>query len=212
MVSSLLIKLIIISKIFASNIVNYKFGSNFGQIFYDYSGSGNHGVNGDIILTDPYDTIPTDRGAYFPEYSNHIKLPPNSRVANSVSLGSQFSIIMWFNCRETNNDYYIFYRYKNDNSRCLELKRTYTPYNSFSTRLCQYSNTVFSSSYNILKFGKNYIDSWTFFVIISNSSNMNYYINGVQKLSLSLPNIYSDSGTYIIFHNLRLHDLCFEII
>ena len=32
----------------ASQIVYYKFGSNFGQAFYDYSGSGNHGQMGKV--------------------------------------------------------------------------------------------------------------------------------------------------------------------
>ena len=45
----------------ASNIVHYKFGSNFGQIFYDYSGFGNHGQNGASITTTTSDTVPANQ-------------------------------------------------------------------------------------------------------------------------------------------------------
>ena len=72
----------------SSQLVYYKFGTNFGQVFYDYSGSGNHGQNGASTLVDNSDTIPTKTGAYF-STSNEcfIKLPPNSIKSSSISLG-----------------------------------------------------------------------------------------------------------------------------
>ena len=86
----------ILSCIKGSNLVRYKFNSNFGQIFYDYSGSGNHGQNGDSIDPDYSDTIPTSRGAYFKDSYNYIKLPNNDIQLSALNLGSQFSILMWF--------------------------------------------------------------------------------------------------------------------
>ena len=82
MVSCLFIKLIIISKFFVSSIVNYKFGSNFGQIVYDYSNSGNHATNGYYMTSDMHDTLSTDRGAYFLDQNRLIRLPPNEKVPN----------------------------------------------------------------------------------------------------------------------------------
>jgi hypothetical protein len=79
----------------ASKIVEYKFGINFGQVFYDYSDSFNHGQNGQNISTTTSDTIPTDRGAYFTSsFNSYIKLPPNEKVSSSLSIGSIFSQII----------------------------------------------------------------------------------------------------------------------
>ena len=102
---------------------------------------------------------------------------------------------MWFNSHQHGDNYYIFDRYKSDNSRCLELKRTYFKYyNSFYTNVCQdryNSGNVCSPFDNIFNYGRIYIGSWTFFVIICDSNTIYFYINDIQKLSLSLPNIYN---------------------
>ena len=127
--------LIILSEVFASNIVNYKFGSNFGQIFYDYSGSGNHGMNGNSTISDPYDTISIDRGAYFPTQNLYIRLPPNEYVPNSFNLNGDFSILMWFSTFHLPADYYITRRYNSNMSNLLSLSRTI--FQNFNTRLLQ---------------------------------------------------------------------------
>lgn len=92
----------------ADNLVYYKFGSNFGQIFYDYSGKGNHGQNGISTSSTTADTTPTDRGAYFIGTS-YIMLPPNNVLSTAVSIGSTFSIIIWIKPLD-NTDYYLTYR------------------------------------------------------------------------------------------------------
>lgn len=65
-----------------SALIDYRLGKNFGQKIMDYSGNGIHAVNGDNSTIDSYDTIPTDRGAYFPmgkvaTYDYHILMMPN---------------------------------------------------------------------------------------------------------------------------------------
>lgn len=48
----------------SANIVEYRLGIDFGQVFIDHSGYKNHAVNGND-LTSSDDTWPTDRGAFF---------------------------------------------------------------------------------------------------------------------------------------------------
>lgn len=138
MASGNFIIFIVLSKTIASNIMNYKFGSNFGQAFYDYSGSGNHGVNGNSSKKDPYDILSIDRGAYFSIQHLYIKLPPNDIVPKSLELNGDFSILMWFNTNEHPSDYYITWRTNSDSSNFLAVTRTTS--NSFNTRLRQPSN------------------------------------------------------------------------
>ena len=91
-----------------THLVKYNFGSNFGQVFYDYSGNGNHGQNGDSLSSDSFDTVPTDRGAYS-DGSKYIKLPPNSKVSSSVNIGTVYSITLWY-LPISDNGFYITHR------------------------------------------------------------------------------------------------------
>lgn len=105
----------------AKQLVYYKFGSNFGQIFYDYSGNGNHGQNGNSISNITNDIIPTDRGAYYVGVSNYIMLPPNDKVPTPISLESTFSILLWVKPLD-NRNYYITYRIKDASNYFFILK------------------------------------------------------------------------------------------
>ena len=106
----------------SSQLAYYKFGSNFGQIFYDYSGSGNHGQNGYTLENDDRDTKPTRTGAYFTvQQSCYIMLPPNNIKSSSISIGSTFSIVMWFNSLD-DGDGYLTYR-ERDSSNYFNLVR-----------------------------------------------------------------------------------------
>ena len=100
----------LLSLAYSSKLVEYKFGTYFGEIFYDSSGNGNHGQNGASISTTVGNTVPTDRGAYF-KYStdSYIKLPPNEVKTTSLSLTSTFSIVMWVLVLDLSN-YYLTYR------------------------------------------------------------------------------------------------------
>jgi hypothetical protein len=114
-----LVLILLLSTSLSTNVVYYKFGSNFGQIFYDYSGMGNHGQNGESITSNIKDTIPTDRGAYFDLSTNtYIKLPPNNIKTSSLQLGSTFSIVMWFRPSYVASDteYYLTKRFKDSNN------------------------------------------------------------------------------------------------
>ena len=57
----------ILSNALATSIIDYQFNQNFGQIFTDYSSNSNYVVNGVLSTSAFKDTIPTDRGAYFPD-------------------------------------------------------------------------------------------------------------------------------------------------
>jgi hypothetical protein len=111
MALTILFLLIKCSFIQASQLVHYKFGSNFGQIFFDYSGSGNHGQNGQSIDSDSCDTIPFDRGAYFSAVNNkYILLPPNDIKSTPFYLMSSFSIIIWAYFMQDGHNCYLTYR------------------------------------------------------------------------------------------------------
>lgn len=106
----------------SSKLVEYKFGTYFGQIIYDSSGQGNHGQNGESILSVLYDTRGHDRGAYFRTSApTFIKLPPNEAVSTSLSLGSIFSLAIWLYIYDTNN-FYLTYRIL-DSSNYFYLER-----------------------------------------------------------------------------------------
>ena len=99
-----LILLFAIRLAFSTMIAEYQFITNFGSMFYDYSGNDMHGANSG--------TIPTDRGAYFSGTSSSIILPPNAYVASNLVLGSTFTITMWVNLLSS-SDCYFYYRSDN---------------------------------------------------------------------------------------------------
>ena len=131
----------------ASNLVNYKFGSNFGQIFYDYSGLANHGQNGISLDVDAYDTIPIDRGTYFNTQSSVIKLPPNNIKNDILKLGDYFSIIMWLYPMQTNSDHRIYMRYRRSGWHDLYLKYDYESNNIYSILRYSTSDGTYNSTY-----------------------------------------------------------------
>jgi hypothetical protein len=77
----------------ASKILEYRFGMNFGQVFYDYSGNGRHALNGRLSSVDGDDGTSTDRGIYF--YNTQITLPSNTIVPAMAPLAPIFSIVTW---------------------------------------------------------------------------------------------------------------------
>ena len=78
-------------------LVEYIPGSNYGQIFRDYSGNSLHAINGDSHTTTSYDTVPTDRGAYFPASGSYITMPPNDLSSLILNPPQLFSVIFWVN-------------------------------------------------------------------------------------------------------------------
>jgi hypothetical protein len=82
-------------KVFSNKLVEYKFGINYGQVFFDYSLNGLNAVNGDSSKSNNLDTTATDRGAFFRDNKNIISLPPNDWNTSSFLLPSTFTINIW---------------------------------------------------------------------------------------------------------------------
>lgn len=132
---------ILVFQVFAeiSNITEYRFHSNFGQIFHDYSSNKYNAVNGNSYLSDISDTKPTDRGAYFDNKGyDCITLPPNDKFSNKLSLGNPFTIMMWafvkndespfifYRQNSADNNYFYLRRIKDDDKLAVKLKsKTY---------------------------------------------------------------------------------------
>ena len=159
-----------------SKLVEYKFGSSFGQIFYDYSGYGNHGQNGDSLYQDVYDTIPTDRGAYFNSYDKHIYLPPNSKVSSPFIMGRSHSTLMWFYPIVNNYDFFITSRHYVGWS-LLDLygiveQQLKVHINELPTPCNTYSFIAYSLS-------NYYLENWAFVAMINFYNYMVIYLNGV---------------------------------
>jgi hypothetical protein len=108
-----LIQALSIALINAATFLDYEFGTNFGAVFYDYSGNGRMGVNGASWLTASTSSTAgtyTDRGLYLSN-TQYVTLPPNDYVTTGFHLGSTFTVTTWIN---TNHIYksenYIFQR------------------------------------------------------------------------------------------------------
>lgn len=130
-------------------LVEYKFGTYFGQVFYDSSGNGNHGQNGDSIGNQAGDTRPNDRGAYFRVAVNsYILLPPNEIKSTTLTISSTFSIVMWIYPYDS-NDYYLTYR-RLDASNYFYLQRMITT-NYIQGRIVKtnYDSTVITGTKGI---------------------------------------------------------------
>jgi hypothetical protein len=80
----------------AAQVLQYRFHENFGQIFQDYSSKKYVGVNGESNLTTLFDTIPTDRGAYFDrDQSSYVLLPPNEVTEGPFESPSVLCTSLW---------------------------------------------------------------------------------------------------------------------
>ena len=80
-------------------LVEYKLWKNYGEIFYDSSGSNNHGVNGQIGVGTIKNTYYTDRGAYFNKQS--VIFIPALKVYPSPN-----TVIIWMNANTDNGRIY----------------------------------------------------------------------------------------------------------
>ena len=76
-------------------LVYYKFGNNYGQVFHDYSLNYLSSVNGASSAVDPADTIATDRGAYFSGGTSRITLPINDQVPTVLFIPATFTVVCW---------------------------------------------------------------------------------------------------------------------
>ena len=79
----------------AIKLVEYRLGYNYGEVFHDFSGNCLNGVNGASSSTTTYNTIATDRGAYFGSTTSQITLPPNDQVSSAFTLPATFTVASW---------------------------------------------------------------------------------------------------------------------
>ena len=105
-------------------VVEYRFGHNFGEVLYDYSGNNRYGVNGESSSTTTKNVKFTDRGAYFDENSrdNIIIMPPNDIITSSYTLGSTFVVLFWMLPLDVSN-FYIYNRKNSDGSYRFYIER-----------------------------------------------------------------------------------------
>ena len=98
----------------ASKIVEYRLNYIYGQVFYDFSGNGRHGVNGATLAVEASDFLGTDRGAHSTGNSEKILLPANAQNVSAFLLPSSFSVTAWFYPSEVGGC--IFFRYIDKNN------------------------------------------------------------------------------------------------
>lgn len=119
--------------VLAVRIARFKFGSNFGEIFYDYSGYMNHGQNGESIYNKNQDTIPTDRGVYFVNEA-YITLPPNEINPSPIDLGVTFSIVQWIKPYDNSGGILGFISIDDTEFISFAIQSTTTKLTGFSSR------------------------------------------------------------------------------
>lgn len=92
--------LFLLNLVFSVKVLEYRFANNFGQLFDDFSGNSQFGLNGQSNLTEKSDALCTDRGVFFDKI-NKIQLPPNPYQPTSFTLPPTFSIFTWQNTKKT---------------------------------------------------------------------------------------------------------------
>ncbi|OMJ73000.1 hypothetical protein SteCoe_28427 [Stentor coeruleus] len=175
---------------YGSILIDYRLGKNFGQKIIDYSGNGMHAVNGDNSTIDSYDTIPTDRGAYFPlgkvsNYDYHILMMPNEYNNNQTYIfPEKFSMSTWVMLLIVEKSV-IFHRKTN-----LKLKF----HDNFSPLL----KIVLSSGTSVILGGDKtfllgiiYIEIWVYLVVTIEPNKVTLYTNG------EISNYYEGNFTFI---------------
>lgn len=166
----------------------YHLSYNYGQVFKDLSGEGNHGVNGNLVVVDAADTYPTDRGAYFSS-TTYIKLPPNPKVTTSIPFASPFSFYAWV--MPINNRGTIFLRYK-DSSNYFFIMRGYW-LNTLSIRLCRsdYDSGDIDGNTNGFPY-----EAWKLIVVTYSGSVISGYVDTVLNIQYTIPSNTFGTGTF----------------
>lgn len=187
--------------IISEKILEYNFGKNFGQVFYDYSGNNNHAVNGESSLTVDQDTKPTDRGAFFArDTENCIKLPPNDLVTNGFFISPTFSIIIWAMVGNS-YDYNIFYRHSETFDYVIKIKRSYNLSQIMIRFIFKtYDSRPLYGSNNSFPTGKMYIAIWQLLVMTYDMRNGIMYVNGISQTTFtSTLDFYEDNLDFISY-------------
>ena len=64
---------IILSLVNSQILLDYRFGKNYGDTFYDYTGNKNHGINGNGVSSSKVKS--TDRGIFIAQGAYYISIP-----------------------------------------------------------------------------------------------------------------------------------------
>lgn len=172
-----------------ANLVEYRLGYNYGQVFHDFSENSQTGVNGDSSETTDYDTYFTDRGAYFGGDSQRITLPLNDKTSTSLLLPSTFAISFWVLSEDTSG--VIFYHYKDENNY-FYLERFLTGKKiEFRLQIDNYDSTSLKASGNSFP-----CRIWNFITLVVSQTTVNLYHDTVSVLILTLQSPYIESGIY----------------
>ena len=181
----------IIYSVSAVIVFEYRFGVNFGKIFFDYSANSLEAINGIDLIDSSKMTISTDRGAYFSVGDSRISLPSND-ISQYPTYPSVFSLVFWANFQDYS--YYIFSRsssvnfikisrYSTQNQLSLHIK---TPYFD-STELFSPISSLPPSNFNL--------GVWTLLILtVSNSIGLSMNTNTL--ISYTPAYTYSESGAY----------------
>ncbi|OMJ68182.1 hypothetical protein SteCoe_34446 [Stentor coeruleus] len=181
---------------FGKLLIQYSLGKNFGQKIMDYSGNGMHAVNGNTSDIDSFDTIPTDRGAYFPKglgdtYDYHILMMPNEY--NNVTVykfPDTFSIATWVMVLTCKNSV-IFHRKTNVK---LKFHENYSPLLKLVLPNSVLATEGLANTFMLSNF---YADIWVFLVVTVEPNSAIVYANGVQT--------YSNTSTFIFDDGTDTH-------
>ena len=183
--------LVIISQAVSSAIFDYRFGLNFGKIFFDYSGNNLVAVNGISYNDSSTITTATDRGAYFSVGDCRISLPSNDLVQYPI-YPSVFSLVVWAIFQDYS--YYIFSR--SSGAYFIKISR-YSTQNqlSFHIKTLNFDTSELFSPISILPPSNFYLDIWTL-IILTISTSLSLSVNSNTIISYTPPSPYSESGSY----------------
>ena len=99
---------LIIVRVLDAQVIEYQLHKNYGQILFDYSSYGFHGVNGVLIDPDPQDYIQTSRGAFLTNSS--IVSIASEAVSNQIIYPYTYSLIFWINSLDETTFGSLFYK------------------------------------------------------------------------------------------------------
>ena len=163
----------------ASKIVEYRPSINFGQVFYDFSGNKNHGVNGVDSTSTTSDVFSTDRGAYFGGASV-ITMPPNDQVPTAIYLSPVYSVVIWVNLFSKNS--FLYFDYYQPSDLCLYIHI----FDGSNVALWILLPGGASCKHTTYPACNSYVAQWNLFVVVYNGSTASLIINNVVKFTLSL--------------------------
>ena len=166
-----------------ASLVEYRFGRNFGSKFYDYSGNGNHGLNGDG--SSPSMVMSTDRGIYLNGGTSHVM------VEKQFNIPSIFSVIIWLITLDVDGK--IFFRGGPNYYEILREKSGEKSVLNAKLNSDYFSDHGGGKSFDASKF---YLDIWQLITLNYDGTNFKMLINAVEKIDKKLAS-YADSSTYI---------------